>query len=73
MEKQLPWLVGISLVGAESGGAVLEEERTASYRRRAEGRGRFSGTMVSSELPCQGGQVLFWLHLAALSETLDSW
>lgn len=46
------------MIGAEGGGTVLVEERTASYRRRADGRGRFSGMMVSSELPCQGGHVL---------------
>lgn len=62
MEKQLPLMLW-SLIGAESGGAVLEEERTASYRRRADGRGRFSGTMVSRELPLQDGHDLFWLHL----------
>ena len=64
MEKQLSLLFLLSLtVSAESGGAVLEVERTASYLRRAAGLGRFSGTMVSSELPCQGGHALFSLHL----------
>jgi len=65
MEKQLSLLV-LSLTDIESGGAILEVERTASYLRRAAGRGRFSGTMVSRGLfPCQEGHILFWLHLAA--------
>lgn len=65
MEKQLS-LLGLSLTDIESGGAILEVERTASYLRRAAGRGRFSGTMVSRGLfPCQEGHILFWLHLAA--------
>lgn len=66
MEKQ-PSLLVLSLTDIESGGAILEvEERTASYLRRAAGRGRFSGTMVSRGLfPCQEGHILFWLHLAA--------
>lgn len=65
MEKQLSLLV-LSLTDIESGGAILEVERTVSYLRRAAGRGRFSGTMVSRGLfPCQEGHILFWLHLAA--------
>lgn len=65
MEKQSSLIVLSLTEESESGGAVLESERTASYRRRDAGRGRFSGTMVSSGLfPCHDGHILFWLHLA---------
>lgn len=46
-------------------GAVLPKP-TFSHRRRAEGLGRFSGMMLSSEFDCQAGQFLRSLHLSTL-------
>ena len=47
-------------------GAHWEEEETHSHFLWAEGLGRSSGTMVSKEFKCHGGQTRFSLHFATL-------
>jgi len=64
MVKQLPWPV--LKPTAFTAGAILVNP-TPSHLRRAAGLGRSSGTMVSSEFTCHGGQALLSLHLFLFS------
>lgn len=61
MEKQAALLARVTT--APTGGASRLPSPANSKRRRLDGRGRFSGTMVSSEFWSQGGQALLSLHL----------
>lgn len=60
MEKQSDLVWALNRIF--TAGAVVEWP-TDSHLRRVDGRGRFSGTIVSNELSCQGGHILLSLHL----------
>lgn len=69
MEKQpLLLLITITLTA----GALFLEKRTSSHLLRADGLGRFSGTIVSSEFRLHGGHILLSLHLGPFKFSFDS-
>lgn len=63
-EKQFFWLLIKVLVTC--GTEFFPELPIASDLRRADGRGKFSGTMVSNELRRHGGHNLLSLHFWTL-------
>lgn len=70
-EKQLGLLL-VWTTATLTGGAVFESYPIASHLLRADGRGRFSGTMVSSEFTRQAGQLRLSLHFVAFPRPFDS-
>lgn len=69
MEKQpLLLLITITLTA----GALFLEKRTSSHLLWADGLGRFSGTIVSSEFRLHGGHILLSLHLGPFKFSFDS-